>query len=83
MSFQIEFSPESQLAFTYLPNEHLTTVLKITNKNEFPIVFKVIHHIIKFKASTVNKFIIRPNQSCLKAGQSQEVKIILHKDVIV
>lgn len=49
MSFQIEFLPESQLTFTYLPNEHLTTVLRITNKNEFPIVFKVATILLSLK----------------------------------
>ncbi len=64
-----------------MPNKHLVGSLKIINKNDFPIVYKVPFCIIKFKASTVNRFVIRPNQGCIKPGQSIDVQIVFHKDV--
>jgi len=43
----------------------------------------LFYYNLKFKASTVNRFVIRPNQGCLKAGQSLDVQIVFHKDVLI
>lgn len=46
-ALNVEFSPESQIEFPFMPNKHLVGQLKITNKNDFPIVYKVIPNYIK------------------------------------
>ena len=59
------------------------STLKITNKNDFPIVYKVYIIIKQFKASSLNRFVIRPNSGVLKQGQTLDVQIVLHKDVFI
>lgn len=43
----VEFSPESQIEFPFMPNKHLVGQLKITNKNDYPIVYKVTQNYIQ------------------------------------
>ena len=59
------------------------STLKITNKNDFPIVYKVYIILKQFKASSLNRFVIRPNSGVLKQGQTLDVQIVLHKDVFI
>ena len=81
MPLNMEFLPENQLIFPYQQNKHLIGNLKMTNKNDFAIVYKVFIFFRQFKASAVNKFVIRPSSDILKPGQSVDVQIVLHKDV--
>jgi hypothetical protein len=73
MSATIELNPPEMLAFNLVdPSVAPKSILTVTNKGNQKIAFKV-------KTTKPRRYLVRPNQGLVDAGQSTEVTVILQQ----